>query len=465
MAWAIERRSKGTPVAAAGALGVLALLAAACGEPRPARDVLVVCVDTLRRDHVGAYGYGRATTPSIDRLAARGTLFELAVSPSNWTVPAVASLLTGVESAEHGAGVVGPVANLDASVPSQPGESTHSIAEVLREAGFATALLSANPYLVGSFGAGFDVARAERVPADQLTDDAVAWWRENADRRRFLYVHYIDVHQPNEPPEPYWGLFGLESGESRPRAARDWLFKSQEHLSDPEFLAFRDHRIGAYDGAIRFVDDHIDRLLEALAAEGTLESTLVVLTSDHGEEFWDHAALGGAWRDDPRGIWGVGHGHTFFEEVTAIPLVLSGPGISRGARVRCRSSLVDLAPTVARAAALVAPSEWRGVALQELDDARCRERALVSSSTAYGPVGGAIYWQQWKLSLRGERRLLYDLAADPGETTDLSVSETSLAEGLARTLEARSAQSGAPGKPMPYEDEALRRQLRELGYL
>jgi len=446
-------------------LGALAALVTGCGDPRPARDVLVVCVDTLRRDHVGAYGYDRATSPTIDGLAARGTLFERAVSPSNWTVPAVASLLTGVEPARHGAGVAGPVANLDASVPTQPAESTRSVAEVLREAGFATALLSANPYLIGRFGDGFDVARATRVPADRLTDDAVAWWRENAARRRFLYVQYIDVHQPNEPPAPYWELFGLAPGESRPREARDWLYKSQEDLADPRFRAFREQRIGAYDGAVRFVDDQIARLLEALAAEGTLASTLVVVTSDHGEELWDHAAIGATWRDDPRGIWGVGHGHTFFEEVTAIPLLLAGPGIAPGARVRCRSSLVDLAPTLARASALVEPPEWRGLALQTLDDRRCAERALVSSSTAYGPDGGALWWRQWKLMRRGDRRLLIDLAQDPGEGADLADSEPRLAEALARAFEARAAPTGVAGEPLPYEDEALRRQLRELGYL
>jgi len=447
-----------------GAAGTLLSLAG-CGGPPPPPDVMIVCIDTLRRDHVGTYGYARETTPAIDRLAREGVRFDRARAPSNWTVPSVATLLTGLEPWRHGARIVSDPAFLDRTPPAQIVESAPSLAARLQAGGYATGLFSANPFVIGRFTRGFEVARTEWIPADQLTDLALEWWRARADRPRLLYLHYMDAHQPNEPPPPYFEMFGLTAGQRRPIAAKDWDYKTLRSPEDPAFVEFREHRIGAYDGAVRFVDDQLARLLEAVSMGGGLDRTLILVSADHGEEFWDHAEVERSWADDPRGIWGVGHGHTFFEELLAIPLVVRGPGFPKGERSECPVTLADLAPTVARAAGVVPHPAWAGLDLARLDDGRCPPRVLAAASPAYGPQGGAIWAGPFKLIERGPRRLLFDLEADPLEQRDLGASEPGRAAALARALEDRMGRGVTGEEGAPISDEQLRRQLRALGYL
>lgn len=448
----------------AAALG-MAWSLAGCGASSAPPDVVLVCVDTLRRDHVGSYGYDRDTTPTIDRLAREGVRFAHALAPSNWTVPSVATLLTGLEPWRHGARIASDPAFLGEARPTQIVASAPSLAGQLRAGGYATGFFSANPFLVQRFTSGFDEVSTDWLPADRLTEAALAWWHLQRGRQRFLYLHFMDVHQPNEPPTPYFEQFGLAPGERRPLAARDWDHQQQQDLEDPRFREFRRHRIGAYDGAIRFVDDQIRRFLDAVASEGNLDRTLILVTADHGEEFWDHAEVERSWADDPRGIWGVGHGHAFFQEVLAIPLVVRGPGFSSGAASDCPVTLLDLAPTIARAAGSDAPAEWTGADLSRLDRRPCPSRAIAALSPAFGPRGGALWSDRYKLIVRGERRLLFDLVSDPFERDDLAASEPRRTAALARALEERLGLEVIGGDSDPITDEKLRRQLRELGYL
>jgi arylsulfatase A-like enzyme len=453
------------------ALAALALAAAGCGPPAapaPARNLVVVVIDTLRADRVGAYGHDRDTTPAVDDLAARGVLFEDAAAHSNWTVPATASLLTSRYPSEHGAGVPGEVKHLGKTPPNQIAAGVESLGEVLRDAGFATGLFSANPYLYGSFQRGFQVAEVEWIDAGALTDRALAWLRAG-DGRFFLYLQYMDLHQPVRPPQPWFDWYKI-AGEGHAERHTDWWYLDLDDPSDPKFQLYRAHKMALYDGALRYVDHQIGRLLEALEESGAADDTLIVVTSDHGEEFWDHWQAGRALRDDPRGIWGVGHGHTMYEELLHVPLVLAGPDLAEGRRSGCPVRHLDVAPTVLARLGVPAPREMRGDDLTPLlgrgEAAPCERRPQIAESPAYGPESSAITLGRRKVVERAPAfRLLFDLRDDPGERQDLSGDREDVASALAAALDSELA--GLPqgrGETMEIDAET-EAALRALGYL
>jgi arylsulfatase A-like enzyme len=447
------------------------LLLAGCGRALPEIEhVVIVCIDTLRADHVGAYGYDRETTPFLDELARQGVRFRHAWAPSSWTVPSVASLMTSLLPEEHGAFVPGEPRHLsDARPPQQIAPGVPTLPELLAAAGFATGLFSANPFLYGRFQDGFEAVTVDRVDASTLTDAALSWLRRSEGHRRFLYVQYMDVHHPNHPPEPYFSMFeGPPDGE-RLAEHGEWRYSAQRDLEDADFTAFRAHRIAAYDGAIRYVDRQLERLVAGLEELGLLESSLLIVTSDHGEEFWDHARAQQEWSDDPRRIWGVGHGHTLFDELLRIPLIVRGRGFTPGEVSDCDVSLLDIVPTVAAAVGLEPPPGARGSALINSTRAprpACR-RPMLASELAYGPKSHSLRIGELKLSVRGDRRAqLFDTLADPGEHHDVSGLRPEVVERmqthLDRVLRRLEPAEGAVSSPF---DPELREQLEALGYL
>ncbi len=390
-------------------------------------------------------------------------LFRAARTTSSWTVPAVGSLFTSLYPSQHGAYVPGEIKNLsDTTPPQQLANGIETVADRLQAQGYATAIFSANPFLHGRFKSGFETAQVERVDARTLTDAALAWLARVETRPRFLYVHYMDAHQPNTPPEPYFSMFPVAEGGPREARHGDWSYGNETGEESVEFRRFRAHRIAAYDGAIRFVDSKIARLAAALSAD---RRPLLVVTSDHGEEFWDHAEIQARWSDDPRGIWGIGHGHTLFEEILAIPLVVVGGGFPAGKESDCAASLLDLAPTLFAAARLDPAPGWRGTDLEKLASGGCPERILAAESLAYGPMSQALLTGRLKLTLRGNRVLLHDLRRDPAESENLADRFPNQTAALRRELDRQlSSTAAVAGEPMKLDD-ALRRELKALGYL
>jgi arylsulfatase A-like enzyme len=461
-------------VAAAAAAGTLQCAGAA--PPAPARHLVLICIDTLRADHVGAYGYRRATTPTLDALARGGALAPTAYAHSNWTVPATASLLTSLYPAEHGAGIEGAMRLLGEGTPVREIRAeVETLAARLKKLGFRTGLFSANPYLYGRFQDGFDTATAERRGAGALTLAARQWLGGTGTERFFLYLQYMDLHQPLEPPLPYFDLFPADEPGPRSHEHTGWSFggiRRPEELSDPAFARYRAHRTALYDGALRYVDAQIGELQRWLQAAGHAGETLIVVTSDHGEEFWDHAVVQHALGGDPRGLWGVGHGHTMFDELLRVPLVFHGPGVRAGRRLPCTARHVDVVPTVLELLGLPPARGLRGRSLAGWltgsprgDD--CGTEPVVAHSPAYGPDASAVVWKSWKLISRADGvELLYDLRRDPGERTNLRDTHASRAQELRRLAEAQLA--GAAGRPASAPAEPsleAQRDLRALGYL
>jgi len=460
------------------ALAAAAALCTACSgaAPGPARNLLVVCIDTLRADHVGAYGYPRATTPLIDALARQGTVFASAHAHSNWTVPSTASLLTSLYPSEHGAGIEGRVRLLGEDTPIlQMRDGVETLAMRLRRAGFRTGLLSANPFLFGRFEAGFDSAEVGRKNAAQLTSAALRWLDGREGGRWFLYLQYMDLHQPVEPPPPFFDLFRVAEGGVRGPEHTGWSFgrlEDRRDLDAPAFRRYRAHRLALYDGALRFIDEEVGRIYRRLEETGQARQTLVVITSDHGEELWDHALAEHATGGDPRGFWGVGHGHSMYEELLRVPLIFAGPGVAGSRRVPCAVRQVDVVPTALELLGLASPSGLRGRSLASLlrrgaTPEGCVETPLIAESPAYGPDSQAVIWRGRKLVARSDGvEILFDLRADPGERRDLAGADPRLAAALRNLLRqglvpaAERARSRALGL-----DETTKRDLRALGYL
>jgi arylsulfatase A-like enzyme len=422
-----------------------ALLPAACGAPpRPAEppNVLLIVVDTLRRDHLGAYGYRRATSPNLDGLAAESLRYERALSQAPWTLPAVAALLTARDPSALG------ITSTRSVVPPD----LVLLPEILQAHGYVTGAVVSHKFVSARWGfdQGFDsfdesnVRGHRAVTSPGVSDAALAFLDAHADERFFLFVHYFDPHFSYLEHEGF-GFAGEAPYTGPVRSGASFEQLSRLRLSPADGLELR--RI--YDSEIAFTDHHIGRLLDALRARGLLEKTLVVLTSDHGEEFLERG--------------GIGHGKTLHEELVGVPLLVRRPG-GRPGVVRRPVALLDVFPSVLDAAGIPQPRESEGVVLP--DDGGAEAGRILFSATQQGRGLRAAVDPRHKLVRRSDGRMqLFDLERDPGETRDLSAQVGRLAPALERALgayESRilAAQAGARLELSRSEREAL----RSLGY-
>ncbi|MEN8180927.1 MAG: sulfatase [Myxococcota bacterium] len=429
----------------------------ACGgEPPVARNVILISVDTLRADHLGCYGYDRPTSPYIDAMAREGLLFEDASSTSPWTLPAHASLLVGRYPAHHGVRAIGRV--LPPDLPT--------LASLLRVQGFTTGAvvnllaLQQTHRLLSGFESteliGSDQSAAGA--AERVTQAAMDWLEAHREGRSFLFVHYYDVHSDYRSLPEHERLFTRRTSDFQGSTRQIIAITVQGKVpADAEDLPL------LYDAGIRQIDRELGRLFGWLEERGWLEDTLVVFTSDHGEEFFDHGP-------DPRGeTSGVSHGHSLFQELVRVPLILRGPSIPRQVRVTEPVSLVDVVPTVLGSLGLAAPSELDGVDLRPLFESRPfgGERYLYfeTSRSLRTPNLEGVRRGRYKLVTdlaAGEHRL-YDLSRDPGESADLSDELPEVVRQLLADLEhARAERLEAEEREL---SDPERERLKALGYL
>ncbi|MET0552897.1 MAG: sulfatase, partial [Vicinamibacteria bacterium] len=388
------------------ALGLLALLGllaifiwpvSLCVDARP-RNVLLVTIDTLRADHVGAYGHAGAQTPHLDQLAANGMRFERATTVAPLTLPAHSSLLTGTFPGWHGVRDNGGF---------YLGEEQTTLAEVLRDRGFRTGGFVASFVLDRRWGTSqgfdrffdeFDLDRfkdslgmdAIQRPGNEVVDRAVAWLGEDRERSFFAWVHLYDPHTPYEAPEPYRSRFPA----------------TQE---------------GAYDAEIAFADAQLGRLLGALGARR--KDTLIVVAGDHGEMLGERSEQT--------------HGYFIYEPVTRVPLVLAGPGVPARV-VPDQVRVVDVLPTLLSRLGIPAPAAVQGADLSPL--ARGERMSLLAHSESWYPryhYG----WSELRSVQDGRFKLihaprpeLFDLQDDPHEARDLAREQPERVATLTRAL-------------------------------
>ncbi len=470
--------------------------------------VLLIVVDTLRADHLGAYGYDLDITPNLDRLAAKSFVYTQAMSGSSWTLPSFASILTGLEPEHHGAGINDGDRNLGSGLS----EDSRTFAGYLRRAGYTTGAIVTNAWLKSLFGLdrGFDyyddslglghmplalqpldelglelLSERAYTPAERQADKAIAYVRSQGRSSWLLMVHFMDPHGPYTPPERH--LRGLPND-----------------YADPV------ERF--YDAEIRYADEQIGRLLASVP-----DNAWVIVTSDHGEEFGDHPDAYAGQPVPPN----TRHGHTLYEELVRVPLIVFKPRNLRPGLVDRPVRTTDILPTLLEVAGVKARSALDGLPLfeplgQPVRRVLCEKEAppstcggtaaaerpecidpcpravrdlyealdhpvgtpvsawpSVAEALRYGQERKALRLGSWKLIHGPDRDELYNLSDDPSETNDLLSQPAEATFGRLPPVE-RAHRLGrfldadvAPAVPVvtPTLDSETQRQLRELGYI
>lgn len=439
-------------------------------------NVILVSIDTLRADHVGAYGYDRATTPALDALAKDGALFLNTYASSPWTLPSHATLLTGTEAVHH------KVRYEDERL--DPGRAT--LADLMRSAGYFCGASTGGGFLSPAYGfskgfSSYEMGQGDIAGprlAEAAARAAISWLRANADKEFFLFLHTYQVHSPYYSPPPYDAMFTGPSAKWK-------KFDTVEDLGGK--LAFfkaltedeRRNVVGLYDGEIRYTDDALIGPVNAeLKRLGLYDGTFIVVLSDHGEEFYEH----GSW----------GHSHNVYDESLKVPLVMKFPG-SRpaGTKLAPAVRLTDVLPTILEEAGVpFDPAAFDGRSLRPVIDGRETADRPVTADVAENVLG---FRTPFRIAVSSGRDKLimndmfkpealaafpapppvppavelYDLARDPGEKTNLARDPAkaqpareliSAASGLAKVLRTRDAAKSGLTK-------ALEDQLRALGYI
>jgi arylsulfatase A-like enzyme len=416
---------------------VASLLIPGCSREDRPPNVLLICMDTLRHDRVGYIGYPRPTSPLVDRLAAEGVVFTTAYSTSGWTLPSMATILTGEYPKDHGA--------TDFHLSIDPRLPT--LASILRDRGYDTRAFTSNLLLTSKYGfaAGFNRFNDSVLQLGPAHDTATAadisdlaiGDLDRLEEPFFMWVHYFDPHYKYLPHAP-WASFG-DSDSDR------------------------------YDQEIAHADRHIGRLLDELAARGMEERTIVIFTSDHGEEFGEH---GGEYH------------RTTHEEVVRVPLVIAAPSLEPG-ESEVIAEQIDFLPTILAMLGmegaieglpgkdLFAESPRTGPIFIETDrPPRWHQRTVIDGNMKLISISERDVESLPLISRKvlspttnvATGTYLFDLDADPGETTDLFKEGHPEVERLRGLLASYIAGDGA--EPGAVElDEATREQLRALGYI
>jgi arylsulfatase A-like enzyme/cytochrome c-type biogenesis protein CcmH/NrfG len=413
--------------------------AAAQTPAKPAPNVVLITVDTLRADHLGCFGYKQIKTPNIDGLAADGARFDRAFAVVPVTLPSHSSMLTGTYPMLSG---MHDFSGNKLS-PLQP-----TLASVLKQAGYQTGAVIGAAVLDSRFGLNrgfdfyydhFDFSRLDEANLDEMerpgnvvADVALDWLAKNSQKKFFLWMHLYDPHFPYHPPEPY----------------------SREYAAQP------------YDGEIAFADEQVGRLLRFLKENGIYRNTMIVLCGDHGESLGEHGEKT--------------HGFFIYNATMHVPLIIRLPENAAARVVADPVSLVDLMPTILGAVGLETPSQAQGrsllAGLSDNRTGRDRSDQTARERTLYGETFLPRIHFNWS-ELRGSentkyhfidapRPELYDLAKDPGEVHNLFTEKKAVAEEMRAKLTGMIRDYSA-GKELAEKtglDPALMERLKSLGY-
>ncbi len=462
----------------------------AAGANRP--NVVLVLIDTLRADHLGAYGYERPTSPNIDAFAKESVLFTRAFSQSSWTKPAMASMLTSHYPSMHQTYLE------QQKLP----ESEVLLTQLLHAQGYATAVFSGNPWITPDYGfdKGVDyfysiyderfarvtlvmtaLKRVSKAMGDRqrvynrvkkiiqgdlsttardevISAEAFRWLDAHKDKPFYMHLHMMSPHHPYDPPPPYDKFVpdkSIPPMKAYPKKSY-FFFEKGQAISKPQL----DDMVARYDGDILFADMVFGKIIAKLKADGVLDNTIVIVVADHGEEFYDHEN------------WG--HGQSIYNELINVPLILRyPPALPGGTRVDQTVMSVDILPTVLDLVGAPPKPTAAGTSLVSLAKGAAETRAPQAYSELlykYGQARGVIDDQQKLIEMsKGEesRRELYDLKTDFHEHDDLMSKDPALAKALeGRLTEVRdwAAKHQASASEAQIDDEMSKR-LKALGYM
>jgi len=411
----------------------LLIPAPACRQkpaPEPLRNVLLITIDTLRADHLGCYGYSRAATPNIDHWSEKGTLFTNSTASVPLTLPSHSTIMTGQYPVAHGVRDNGGFYLED---------KWQTLAETLHGAGFRTGGFVSAFVLDRRWGIAqgfdeyfdhFELSKFKLVSldsvqrrGDETLAQALSWIDRNKSSRFFAWVHFYDPHTPYDPPEP---------------------FRSE----------FRGSAISLYDGEIAFADNLVGRIHDYLEKNNLLSTTLVVLTSDHGESLGEHEESG--------------HGFFIYDATMHVPLMIWNPG-EEPRKIREQVRSVDLFPTICEAAGVPVGQPGPGVSLLPLVRGDSLAKKLTAYSESYYPKFH-YGWSELK-SLRtpeykyveAPEREFYRLSQDSGEKQNLYDSRRDRATPFESEL-TRLVSAEVPAVPQAMDNDSLEK-LQALGYI
>lgn len=430
--------------------------------------MLVIVIDTLRPDRLGAYGNTNGLTPFLDSLAARAVVFRNAYAQTSWTNASIASLFTSRYQSQH------HVTSFQATLSDQE----QTIGEILKANGYATGGFVANILLLSrlGFAQGFDhyktYTRTEKdfvgrdvyikERAEKINSEALAWLdqQQKTDVKAastFLYLHYMEPHNPYDPPDA--ALQRVLAGRPVPDIA-----SVNERMHLPNVGTFTDEQVrdvrDLYDAEVSSIDAQLKVLFDELGRRHFLDNCIVIVTADHGEEFREHGLMG--------------HHQTLFEEVVRVPLIVSLPGRTQRADVTHLVSLVDVAPTLLDTLKIAAPDTFTG-----------RSLAPLLAKADSGSLEGTVFTELIKEGtqrarpheravIRSDRKLIadvdganefYDLRTDPGETNNAGLDETARAGLLGELTKFKEHGQAAPARgPANATDPETKERMRQLGY-
>ncbi|MFQ5352163.1 MAG: sulfatase, partial [Candidatus Binatia bacterium] len=425
----MARHKKGSGWLALLLVAALAALFTSGSDDRP--SLLLVSIDTLRADRLSVYGFERPTTPRLEEFASSAIVYERAFAPAPFTMPSVASLLTGCYPDRLGLVTHSRSSRLSPDFPV--------LAELADGAGYQTAAVVANPWLANhrtGFSRGFDIYSTgrdnppgSRFNATEVTNAAIEALPFEASGPPFvLWVHYIDTHMPYRPEPAYLRRLGYETADSA--IVEDFVLRRRQPQEIYFGIASYDRRTveatrNLYDAAILYVDQEVGRLLDVLDRRGLSSSTIVAIVSDHGESLGDHGLF-------------FAHDFTLYDELLRVPLLLRLPSAPSG-RVRQEVMITDLLPTLCEHMKLACQHQMDGRVLPNQPEnsdgaarvlfaasAPARRRYDANPRQYLGGLHG-----RWTMALEGYRKLIriphpdadvyeaYDTARDPQETINL----------------------------------------------
>jgi arylsulfatase A-like enzyme len=476
--------------------------AAGAGSGGPARTVILVQLDTLRKDHLDVYGYSRPTAPTLKRLAEEGALFDNAITQTTWTKAATPSIMTSLYPTTHGVH----------QIPDRLPASATTIAELFREAGYATVSFASAGFTgaftnlhqgfeelheaestAGRAGPPGGTSKTSREYVDRLTE----WLDDHRDVPSFVYLHVFDPHSPYEPYRPYDTMWADPKGREEYVRTQEALkkFVTNPFMAD-RGMATRDELVKAgldpeafirfskdwYDGSIRGMDTELARLVERLQERGMTDGSVLAFYADHGEEFHDHGRM-----------W---HGQSVYGEMVRVPLILWGPGrVPKGVNVEEPVELIDVMPTLLEYAGLRVPQAVQGQSLLPLLPMDGRGGGVAAAGSGWKrrpviaekqPLDGTDHPEQtecyaivegsWKLIHNVARPPerpefeLFDFIKDPLDQKNVAAEHPDVVERLSKQLEAWKRMAGqAKLKPDSEATKGMSAEelerLRSLGYV
>lgn len=468
-------------------LAVLAALCASlgCGQPAPVSvgtverpNVVVILADTLRADRVNMERGGKPLMPNLARFAAQSWNFRLCRVQATWTKPSMASIFTSLYPDVHRVlfGIDGEIGGTDLPRTDVLPESLETMAEYFKANGYATGIVQTNANVADHFGfaQGFDTYEFRAYPkthGNEVTDYAIRQLGTMS-RPFFFFAHFMDTHAPYQPPEGF-----VYDGEALPE-----LTDQDRHLLANYNMGYRDRimfEVGItskrkygnlskageeyvrikYDASAQFLDKEIGRLIDHVLAN--YPNTIVVVSSDHGEELWEHGS--------------IGHGKTVYEEVARVPLMVRLPGAA-ARNVDAPVESIDILPTLAAILGLPAKPEWQGRDISGEHNAPGADRPVFSS--AQMSISGSnrdlecviLGHQKLVVDRKTGARQLFDLSKDPLERTAAPYDETSPKNELGAALDRfRAANLAHPlRQELPATSGLTPEQqenIRNIGYL